>query len=57
MSTDRSHIVKSYDEELSRLSDLISRLGGLAETQLEQAIEAQQKRDADLAETAIQLDH
>ena len=57
MSTDRNHIVKSYDEELSRLSDLISRLGGLAETQLEQAIEALQKRDADLAETAIQHDH
>ena len=28
MTTD--HIVTSFDEELSRLSDLISRMGGLA---------------------------
>ena len=41
MTTD--HIVKSFDEELSRLSDLISRMGGLtAESQLEDAIEALQ---------------
>ncbi|MFT5180342.1 MAG: phosphate transport system protein [Alphaproteobacteria bacterium] len=56
MPTDHSHIVKSFDEELARLSDLISRMGGLAETQLEQSIEALQKRDSTLAEGAIEND-
>lgn len=56
MPTDHNHIVKSFDEELARLSDLISRMGGLAETQLEQSIEALQKRDSTLAETAIEHD-
>lgn len=54
MSTD--HIVKSFDEELSRLSDLLSRMGGLAESQLENSIEALQKRDSSLAENAIEND-
>ncbi len=51
------HIVKSFDEELARLSDLISRMGGLAESQLENSIEALQKRDSSLAESAIESDH
>jgi len=54
MSTD--HIVTSFDEELSRLSDLLSRMGGLAESQLENAIEALQKRDSALAEGAVESD-
>ncbi|MEP4378015.1 MAG: phosphate signaling complex protein PhoU [Alphaproteobacteria bacterium] len=54
MSTD--HIVTSFDEELSRLSDLLSRMGGLAESQLENSIEALQKRDSSLAESAIEND-
>lgn len=54
MTTD--HIVKSFDEELSRLSDLINRMGGLAESQLENAIEAMQKRDSALAEEAVAHD-
>jgi len=56
MAKDHSHIVKSFDEELGRLSDLISRMGGLAENQLEQSIEALQKRDSTLAEAAIAHD-
>ncbi len=50
------HIVKSFDEELARLSDLINRMGGLAETQLSDSIEALQKRDSSLAEGAIEID-
>lgn len=50
------HIVTSFDEELSRLSDLLSRMGGLAESQLENAIEALQKRDSALAENAVESD-
>ena len=56
MPADHSHIVKSFDEELARLSDLISRMGGLAETQLEQSIEALQRRDSTLAEKAVEHD-
>jgi len=54
MTTD--HIVKSFDEELSRLSDLISRMGGLTESQLEDSIEALQQRDSALAEGAVAND-
>lgn len=54
MTTD--HIVKSFDEELNRLSDLINRMGGLAESQLENVIEAMQKRDSALAEEAVAHD-
>jgi phosphate transport system protein len=54
MSTD--HIVTSFDEELSRLSDLLSRMGGLAESQLENSIVALQQRDSSLAENAIESD-
>ena len=57
MTTEHSHIVKSFDEELSRLRDMISRMGGLAETQLETAIQALQNRDSDLAEWVIEHDH
>ena len=54
MTTD--HIVTSFDEELSRLSDLISRMGGLAESQLEDAIQALQTRDSSLAKQAVEND-
>ncbi len=54
MATD--HIVKSFDEDLSRLSDLISRMGGIAENQLDKAIDALQNRDSVLAEAVIDAD-
>jgi phosphate transport system protein len=54
MATD--HIVKSFDEDLSRLSDLVSRMGGLAEAQLDTAINALQSRDSALAEEVIEAD-
>ena len=50
------HIVKSFDEDLSRLSDLVSRMGGLAEAQLDKAINALQSRDSALAEEVIEAD-
>ncbi|MBO6783149.1 MAG: phosphate signaling complex protein PhoU [Alphaproteobacteria bacterium] len=54
MTTD--HIVKSFDDELNRLSDLISRMGGLAEQQIERAIESLQKRNTEEATQAIEDD-
>jgi phosphate transport system protein len=50
------HIVKSYDEELSRLSKMIVEMGGLAESQLAAAIEAVIKRDSELAARVIEGD-
>ena len=34
------HIVRSFDEDLNRLDNMIVEMGGLAEMQLSQAIEA-----------------
>jgi phosphate transport system protein len=50
------HIIKSYDEELRRLNNAITQMGGLAESQLRDAIEAVVKRDSDLAATVVQGD-
>lgn len=50
------HTVKSYDEELKRLSTAIARMGGLAETQLASAIQAIVRRDAELAAGVVEGD-
>jgi phosphate transport system protein len=50
------HIIKSYDEELGRLSKMIVEMGGLAESQLAAAIEAVAKRDSALATRVIEGD-
>jgi phosphate transport system protein len=50
------HIVKSFDEQLKRLNQEIVQMGGLAEAQLNSAIEALVKRDAVLAGQVVQND-
>ena len=50
------HIIKSYDEELRRLDNAITEMGGLAETQLASAIEATVKRDSGLAADVVEAD-
>jgi phosphate transport system protein len=50
------HIIKSYDEELRRLDNAITQMGGLAETQLASAIEAMVKRDSRLAADVVEAD-
>ena len=50
------HIIKSYDEELQRLSKIIIEMGGLAESQLAAAIDAVVRRDSELAATVIEGD-
>jgi phosphate transport system protein len=52
----QDHTVKSFDDELMRLRNLIARMGGLAEVQLASAIRAVIKRDSSLAEATIQSD-
>ena len=50
------HIVKSYDEELERLNQMIVEMGGLAESQLADAVEAFVKRDSEIAARVIEGD-
>src|SRR5581483_10301657 len=50
------HIIKSYDEELSRLSKMIVEMGGLAESQLASALDAVSRRDSALAVQVIEGD-
>ncbi len=50
------HIVKSYDEDLTHLNDMIARMGGLAETQIAEAIDSLVRRDDELAQKVIDGD-
>ncbi len=56
MSTANEHIVKSFDDELQHLREIIVRMGGLAEAQLASAVEALVKRDRELARQVIEKD-
>jgi phosphate transport system protein len=47
------HIIKSYDDELDRLSKMIVEMGGLAESQLAAAIEVVMERDSDRAARVV----
>lgn len=51
-----SHIVSSFDEELDGLRSAISRMGGLVEAQLSNAIQAIAKRDDALAAHCVAAD-
>jgi len=50
------HIIKSYDEELERLSNMIVEMGGLAESQLAAAIDVVIQRDSDRAIRVVEGD-
>ncbi len=50
------HIVKSYDQELNRISNNLLRMGGMVEVQLAQAIQALVKRDSELALRVVEAD-
>ena len=47
------HTLKRFDEELERLSATISEMGGLAESQLAQALVAVREGDSEVAERVI----
>lgn len=47
------HTVKSFDEELTHLTSIIARMGGMAEAQLSSAVQALATRDDDLAQRVI----
>jgi phosphate transport system protein len=51
------HIVKTYGEELDQLSAEVVLMGGLAEAQVADAVEAVARRDIALAQSVVQRDH
>jgi phosphate transport system protein len=51
-----AHIVKSFDEELQRLTSTIARMGGLAEAQIANGIQAVVRRDTELAASVVEAD-
>lgn len=51
------HIVKTYGEELDQLSAEVILMGGLAEAQVADAVEAVARRDVALAQSVITRDH
>ena len=50
------HIVTSFDQELNELKNKVSEMGGLAEAQLVNALEAMQRRDTELATRTVEAD-
>ena len=50
------HIVKSFDQELDQLKRSVVQMGGLAETEVEMAIQSIVKRDTELAAQVVQDD-
>lgn len=50
------HIVSAFDQELNELKNKVSEMGGLAEAQLVNALEAMQRRDTDLAARTVESD-
>jgi phosphate transport system protein len=54
--TTGDHIVKSYDEELKRLTGEIQRMGEIALAQLDAAIDTVMQRDSDAAMKIVQSD-
>ena len=56
METQSDHIVRSYDEQLRKVRDMLARMGGLAERQVNDATVALVRRDATLAAEVIGRD-
>ncbi len=50
------HIVRSYDEQLRRLRDMVARMGGMAERQVNDAAVALIRRDAALGAEVVTRD-
>ncbi|NKD88635.1 phosphate signaling complex protein PhoU [Haematospirillum sp. 15-248] len=57
MSGTEMHTVRSFEDELNQLSDIILRMGGMAEAQLTAAVQALVRRDSPAATGIIVADH
>jgi phosphate transport system protein len=56
MSAAPEHLVKSFDQELKRLRNLMTEMGGIVETQVALAADAIMNRDATSATRAVEED-
>ncbi|MGH6928449.1 MAG: phosphate signaling complex protein PhoU [Dongiaceae bacterium] len=56
MAVETQHIVKSFDEELQKLRQTVAQMGGLVEAQLQAAVDALVKRDAEAAAKVVRDD-
>ena len=56
MSEAPEHLVKSYDQELKRLRNMMTQMGGIVETQVALAADAIMQRDAASATRAVEED-
>jgi phosphate transport system protein len=56
MSENPEHLVKSYDQELKRLGNLITEMGGIVESQVADAAEAIMQRDTEMAARVVEAD-
>ena len=56
MSGAPEHLVKSYDQELKRLRNMMTQMGGIVETQVALAADAIMHRDAAAATRAVEED-
>ena len=56
MSEQSEHFVKSYDNDLKKLTDMLLRMGGIVETQVSLAAEAMLEHNAEAATRAVDED-
>lgn len=56
MAQDPQHVLRSFDQELARLSDLVSEMGGIVENQVALAARAILDRDTTAAAQAMEED-
>jgi phosphate transport system protein len=57
LSRTNEHIVRAFGQELEEISNIIIRMAGVAEAQVEAAAQAVVRRDAAMATQVIQADH
>ena len=56
MAETTAHTVKSFDEDIAQLRAVITRMGGLCETQIADAVDALMTRNSDAAGVVIEAD-
>jgi phosphate transport system protein len=56
MSEQSEHLVKSFDQDLKRLTDMLIRMGGIVENQVVLASEAVMERNAEAASRTVEED-
>jgi phosphate transport system protein len=51
-----AHTVRSFDQEIDQLRSLIGQMGGLAEAQVSESVDALARRDTDAADVVVRRD-